>query len=221
MGPKSYKNRRKPKEQVVSLPMANRRNEIEEEVVESEADDSDEENGDKRNSEDDRVWVQCNNCDKWRSLPSFVDVDSLPDIWSCELNIYDNTRNSCDAPEENYKQTDGQLKSFVRLWVKRLRNGDRAESKLPPAALTRGRKRKLETEWIRCCNPSCGKWRAVLRSIDTQTMLRKLNDNKWDTKNALWFCSMNSWDETTASCAAPQETIYDCSWNLTVPTIET
>ena len=25
---------------------------------------------------------------------------------------------------------------------------------------------------------------------------------------------MNSWDETQASCASPQEQLFDCRWNL-------
>lgn len=47
--------------------------------------------------EDDRVWVQCNTCDKWRALPSTVDPALLPDIWFCELNIYDLGRNCCEV----------------------------------------------------------------------------------------------------------------------------
>lgn len=47
--------------------------------------------------EDDRVWVQCNTCDKWRSLPNTVDPASLPDIWFCELNMYDAERNCCEV----------------------------------------------------------------------------------------------------------------------------
>ena len=47
--------------------------------------------------EDDRVWVQCNTCDKWRALPSFVDPALLPDIWYCELNNYDASRNCCEV----------------------------------------------------------------------------------------------------------------------------
>ena len=47
--------------------------------------------------EDDRVWVQCNTCDKWRALPSSVDPALLPDIWYCELNIYDISRNCCEV----------------------------------------------------------------------------------------------------------------------------
>ena len=47
--------------------------------------------------EDDRVWVQCNTCDKWRALPNTVDPVLLPDIWFCELNTYDADRNCCEV----------------------------------------------------------------------------------------------------------------------------
>ena len=52
--------------------------------------------------EDDRVWVQCNTCDKWRALPNTVDPAALPDIWFCELNIYDDHRNCCEVLEQKY-----------------------------------------------------------------------------------------------------------------------
>lgn len=48
---------------------------------------------------DDRDWVRCNTCDKWRALPCNVDPNNLPDIWTCKLNTYDPLRNNCDAPE--------------------------------------------------------------------------------------------------------------------------
>lgn len=47
--------------------------------------------------EDDRVWVQCNTCDKWRALPNTVDPAQLPDIWYCELNTFDEERNCCEV----------------------------------------------------------------------------------------------------------------------------
>lgn len=59
---------------------------------------------------DDRVWVACNKCDKWRALPSSVDAKTLPDVWLCEYNSYDPTHASCDVPEETYVQPDAQLK---------------------------------------------------------------------------------------------------------------
>jgi hypothetical protein len=59
---------------------------------------------------DDRVWVACNRCDKWRALPSTVDAKSLPDVWLCEYNTFDLQRNTCDVPEETYVQPDAKLK---------------------------------------------------------------------------------------------------------------
>ena len=167
---------------------------------------------------DDRVWVACNKCDKWRALPASVDSKSLPDIWVCGDNIYDPRHASCDAPEEAFRQEDKEIRQFFKVWSKRLKNSDKAEQRLPPSAITRGRKRRLDIEWIQCTKPSCGKWRAIsLRGLDTSTMLRKLNRNPrggWHTKEVEWCCSMNSWDETKASCSAPQEDLYDCRWNL-------
>ena len=46
-------------------------------------------------------------------------------------------------------------------------------------------------------------------------MLNRLSKgSKWGSKGNKWYCSMNSWDETQASCASPQEQLYDCRWNL-------
>ena len=97
-------------------------------------------------------------------------------------------------------------------------------------------KRKVDVEWIKCSNPACGKWRAVSRGLGTKVLLERMNRNKFNggtssssmnnnscgggggggTGVALgeWFCSMNNWDETTATCAAPQEPLWNCRWNL-------
>lgn len=168
--------------------------------------------------EGERVWVRCNTCDKWRSLPSTVDPSKLPDIWTCDLNVYDSERNNCDAPEESYKlpseEEHLQLKSFLKVWAKKLKCADRAESRLSSAGQTRGKKRKVDSEWIRCSSPSCGKWRAVPRTIETATILKRLNKARHYGGEGVWYCSMNSWDDTTASCAAPQEPLWNCRWNL-------
>jgi hypothetical protein len=58
---------------------------------------------------------------------------------------------------------------------------------------------------VRCCNPACGKWRAVSKLVDPDMLFRK---------QQLWYCSMNATDETVASCSAPQEPLWDCTWNL-------
>ncbi|SBT32420.1 CW-type zinc finger domain-containing protein [Plasmodium ovale wallikeri] len=44
-------------------------------------------------------WVQCDLCEKWRKLPSNIDMSKLPKIWYCNLND-DIKYNSCDIEEE-------------------------------------------------------------------------------------------------------------------------
>jgi hypothetical protein len=46
-------------------------------------------------------WVECELCSKWRSLPSHVDIDALPEQWYCTMNLWDNNHNTCDSPEDN------------------------------------------------------------------------------------------------------------------------
>ena len=55
----------------------------------------------KEEEDDDELeWVQCDNCLKWRILPSNVQTDELPKHWYCEMNVHDKLRNNCDAPEQ-------------------------------------------------------------------------------------------------------------------------
>lgn len=56
-------------------------------------------------------------------------------------------------------------------------------------------------EWVRCCNPSCGKWRMLLRFMDAEKNVIS------GAKNGEWYCVLNTWDEKMASCAAPQENL--------------
>lgn len=164
-------------------------------------------------------WVQCNRCEKWRSLPLGIDPSSLPEVWTCDLNRYDPDRMYCDAPEEDYskeeEQHDMQLKSFINLWVKRLKNADRGEARLGSTTINRNnKKRRIDCEWIQCSNPSCGKWRALTKGIESSNLIKRLNKNKRFGGEREWFCSMNSWDDTTASCSAPQEPLWNTPWNL-------
>ena len=49
-------------------------------------------------------WVQCDGCQKWRRVPHYVDVSSLPDRWFCAMNRWDPLRNACAAPEETAEE---------------------------------------------------------------------------------------------------------------------
>ncbi|PWA47429.1 hypothetical protein CTI12_AA499760 [Artemisia annua] len=42
-------------------------------------------------------WAQCDNCSKWRRLP--VDF-LLPSKWTCQENLWDQSRSACLAPDE-------------------------------------------------------------------------------------------------------------------------
>ena len=53
------------------------------------------------------------------------------------MNVYDKEKNNCDAPEEVYNDdTAAQLRSFFKLWHKKLRSAERDDKKLP--VVTRG-----------------------------------------------------------------------------------
>lgn len=46
------------------------------------------------------VWVQCEDCEKWRVLPGLTEEELLPERWTCSMNA-DTDNNSCDCPERN------------------------------------------------------------------------------------------------------------------------
>jgi CW-type Zinc Finger len=158
------------------------------------------------------TWVECDKCKKWRRLRGVVDEKKLPTKWYCSMNRNDPERARCSAPEEEYdtlqtpeSAADSKARKHLRVWVRRLQCNEAYEARQP--TLTRGKKRATASsskdpyEWVRCCNPSCGKWRAVLRIMDAKS-------NVIDrTKDGEWYCVMNTWDEKTASCAAPQENL--------------
>ncbi|CBN78420.1 conserved unknown protein [Ectocarpus siliculosus] len=182
------------------------------------------------------VWVQCDTCKKWRRLPDFVDPDQLPLKWHCEMNIYDAARANCRAKQESSTATlleaerkvrqqkrrqqqqqreeeeddeeeesdeesrakDANLRRFLSGWARRIKCAEKAKSKLAPSMSTRGkRKAPSQAQWVRCQN--CGKWRALLRCMDASLFLGH---------GQQFYCLMNTWNESLASCSAPQENQY-------------
>mmetsp|Transcript_35880 Transcript_35880/g.46452 ORF Transcript_35880/g.46452 Transcript_35880/m.46452 type:complete len:121 (-) Transcript_35880:202-564(-) len=104
---------------------------------------------------------------------------------------------------------DQRTRKHLRVWVRRLHCNEAYENrqrgtKKRAAALGIGGGGAASTkepyEWIRCCNPSCGKWRMLLRSMDASSVMDKC-------KNGEWYCVMNTWDEKAASCGAAQENL--------------
>lgn len=63
----------------------------------------------------DIMWVQCDNCEKWRATPR--DLSELPDVWICSMNDWDENYNECDkleeAQEEDTDKSDEEIESEV------------------------------------------------------------------------------------------------------------
>lgn len=54
------------------------------------------------------TWVQCEkpDCQKWRKIPWYVDPDALPEHFFCSDNIWNESANSCEAPEDDWDSAD-------------------------------------------------------------------------------------------------------------------
>jgi CW-type Zinc Finger len=126
------------------------------------------------------------------------------------MNKNDPERARCSAPEEEYESTptpesaaETRARKHLRVWVRRLQCNEAYEARQP--TLTRGKKRAVTNsakdpyEWVRCCNPSCGKWRALLRTMDASSSVIER------TNNREWYCVMNTWDEKTGELTSVLE----------------
>ena len=122
------------------------------------------------------------------------------------MNNWDKN-SSCSKPEESFTVKElsaGAVK--IRIWARRLKAADKYEKTFSrfkgngnSGAIVNGGSVDRDfgdVDWIRCSNPTCGKWRACLRTMDAR-LLKEANPT--------WYCWMNSWDDTRSSCSAPQE----------------
>lgn len=116
-------------------------------------------------------WVQCDSCKKWRTLPpvghpnypSALDDDKG---WVCGMNTWSPHLADCQVPEESMLSPTA-IK--IRVWLRRLRTGDKYETRnnLKPLYDKKAACAKsVPVDWIRCCSPLCGKWRACLRTMN-------------------------------------------------------
>jgi hypothetical protein len=55
-------------------------------------------------------WAQCSKCEKWRTLPPDVKPETLPDMWTCEMNMWDPIRSSCKIEEEPWDESEVTVK---------------------------------------------------------------------------------------------------------------
>ena len=77
------------------------------------------------NEVDDSQWVQCDECGKWRIIPTRV-VQELPKQWYCRDNIYDPKHSSCDAPEQTDKEVAKEKKRRLKKKQRLLKSAEEA-----------------------------------------------------------------------------------------------
>lgn len=99
-------------------------------------------------------WVQCDKCEKWRMLPptlSQAEVDALPDVWYCKMNVYDPTRASCRA-----KERDGKFMTlFYQNEAMKVNDPSLSQQAQPTQELT-GSKEPLLSQLSQTSNVSTG-----------------------------------------------------------------
>lgn len=152
-------------------------------------------------------WVQCNKCQKWRKTPAHIIVDDLPEEWYCSLNTWNPLYAKCSAKEEQddptTDQTTGAATASANQHTSTPATKEKsAKGKKPqnqnvsfasPTGNTPGAALVTKTNWVRCEQKNCKKWRKVPHYIDVDKLPEK------------WYCSMNTWNPDTASCDAAEE----------------
>ena len=169
----------------------------------------------------------CDICEKWRKLPQHVDTSELPEKWVCSMNIWDESRNSCDAPEEEFpepeissipmsediEQNKNHNRSRGSSKKRKLEGGDEDdEMGVDSESKRRGVKSRLSLDSkspkseTRCLPvvpeqwvqcDKCSKWRKVAPGIDPDDLPKT------------WYCSMNTWNPQFSRCSARQEKSQD------------
>jgi hypothetical protein len=72
-------------------------------------------------------WVQCDDCEKWRMLPPWVEPPGDEDTWTCKENIFDPKRSICSAKERDAKFYNRFFDAQVKEQQHLLQNGDNSK----------------------------------------------------------------------------------------------
>eukprot|EP00816_Leptocylindrus_hargravesii_P004282 CAMPEP_0196810506 /NCGR_PEP_ID=MMETSP1362-20130617/10310_1 /TAXON_ID=163516 /ORGANISM="Leptocylindrus danicus, Strain CCMP1856" /LENGTH=1142 /DNA_ID=CAMNT_0042185525 /DNA_START=239 /DNA_END=3667 /DNA_ORIENTATION=+ len=180
------------------------------------------------------VWVQCDECQKWRLLPSFVNSATLPDKWFCSMNIYDNY-NSCNVPEQilpNSVDTSRPLekKGVVKeddsivtpmdheeeyadkeeVIVDPIRKQPRRRALNSGGEIVEGKKLRsrrhggLNNKGKKTSHQEEQEW---VQCESCQKWRRLPSDGtvKSESLPDAWFCNMNTWNPKEASCFMDEE----------------
>ena len=143
-------------------------------------------------------WVQCEACEKWRRLPSGVQVDA--DKWFCAMNHWSPNMASCDATEESFSAASSSLRPQASVSAEAipalLKPSPESDDTTAPAAVSDETRSEVLDEWVQC--DACSKWRKVKKG--------EVNSS------GVWVCTLNS-DPLHQRCDAPEESWDSHEWN--------
>ena len=58
-------------------------------------------------SSPEKLWCQCDHCEKWHVVPPSIDLDSLPDQWYCSMNTWNPKDARCDFKKSMHQNLGG------------------------------------------------------------------------------------------------------------------
>eukprot|EP00981_Chlorochromonas_danica_P005712 scaffold1172_cov180-Ochromonas_danica.AAC.39 len=117
-------------------------------------------------------WVQCDRCNKWRSIGNGVSQDSLPEVWYCELSTWSTVYNSCDAPEEEDTTTTTTTSAVVTANVSSSSNAPMISKEEVDKISSNGTEVAKATP-----RKGGGKGSRVRRNLDSNSSLVSMNNN--------------------------------------------
>jgi len=143
-------------------------------------------------------WVQCEACEKWRRLPSDLQVDT--EKWLCAMNYWAPDMASCDATEETFSASDDSLQPHATIAAAGvsvlLKPSPESEFLSTPAVALEEASSEALDEWVQC--DACSKWRKVKEG--------EVNSSE------VWVCTLNS-DSVHQRCEAPEESWDSQEWD--------
>ncbi|XP_069049737.1 MORC family CW-type zinc finger protein 4 isoform X2 [Lepisosteus oculatus] len=125
-----WREKKEKKAKQKALARAQREKEQQEREEEEEEEEEEEVEGEQDESEcyPEEPWVQCEECLKWRKLPSWVQPETLPEKWHCALHPDPRSR-SCSVPEDPEESEDELMPSYEKTYKKQDPAWDRKRSR--------------------------------------------------------------------------------------------
>jgi hypothetical protein len=170
-------------------------------------------------------WVQCNKCTKWRKVPGSIDVESLPDIWYCNLNTWEPLMAKCSVKEDS---TEPSIISPQLITEDDYEKSNIANNRPKRAASsTNISQQQQHSQSFATSNNQTHNQRNSSKEIITDqpgnkgikkvtqwVQCERRNCKKWrkvpvtidfESLPEKWFCEMNIWNVDRASCDGPEE----------------